>query len=179
MGFFEEFEWKLGGRLKSVLIVILSAMLVFFYAAMRERAQADGQAADFGTAESFGDNPIDRYFLEIEQSIPGNMRDRWQQLYLDAWEQELAHAYELMGQELPETFFGEDGYGMRARQSFGEFMEAQSYLEGYYAGGMSGERETTASARLDLARAQTLRLYRQICEKRTGEEMADLYLFSR
>ncbi|MCM1044598.1 MAG: hypothetical protein NC417_03725 [Candidatus Gastranaerophilales bacterium] len=173
IGFFEDYEWKLSGRIKSVLIVFLSAMLLLFYAEMREQAPAPNEA------ESLRDNPVDSYFLEMEQRISGNMRDRWQQLYLDAWEQELAHAYELMGQDLPELFFEEGGYGMRARQSFGEFMEAQSYLEGYYAGGMSGERGTTADARIELARAQTLRLYRQICEKREGEEMADLYLFAK
>lgn len=183
MGFFEGSEWQLGGRLKSVLIVMLSAMLVFAYAAMSGKRPDNGQAAgNAGVIDAYpdiGGNPVDRYFLEIEQRLPENMRNRWQQLYLDAWEQELAHAYELMAQELPETFFAEGGYGLRARQSFGEFVEAQGYLEGYYADGIPGERETVADARLELARAQALRLYQQICEKRAGEEMADLYLFSR
>ena len=191
MGYFEEMEWQLGGRLKSVLIVILSATLVFLYAGVRERSQEDGHAGaalespmvvqTWGPgvyAEGY-DNPIDRYFLRIEEQLPENMYDRWQQLYLDAWEMELAHAYELMAEEMPDNFFAEGGYGQRARQAFEEFVETQGYLEGYYAGGIPGERGIMVNARLELARAQAMRIYEQICEKEAKGEMEDLYLFQR
>lgn len=213
MGYME-LEWQLAGRIKSVLIVVLCALLVLYYAYtagdklsednfgynFKENAESnietgvqvfvtDGQALSY-------DNPIDAFFLG-EEEIPESMRKRWLILYLDAWEAELAHAYELIEGELPESFFRENGYGQRALQAFNSFSEAQGYLEDYYVNDVfsSGGQEnslTMLGVRLELIRIQTLRLYEEIGERGIVElrlsedgqlekrklEASDLYLFS-
>lgn len=210
MGYME-LEWQLAGRIKSVLIVVLSTLLILYYAYttgdklsgnnLREAPKsvteadlsvfsADGQAVSY-------DNPIDPFFLEVEKDMPEDLRKRWLILYLDAWEAELAHAYELIEGELPKSFFREDGYGQRALQAFNSFSEAQGYLEDYYVNdvfSLGGQQNslTMIGVRLELIRTQTLRLYKEIGERgivelRLGEdgqlekrrlESADLYLFS-
>lgn len=187
MGYME-LEWQLAGRIKSVLIVVLGTLLVLYYAYT---------ARDKPAEELSYDNPIDIFFLGVEEEMPESMRKRWLILYLDAWETELVHAYELIEEELPENFFREDGYGQRALQAFNTFSEAQGYLEGYYMNDVfssDGQENslTMTGVRLELIRTQTLRLYEEIGERgivelRMGESgelekkklgTADLYLFS-
>ncbi len=177
MKIFAEWEGRMGGRIKSVLIVALSALLLWVYAkageseGFRVREVSSGQAV----GEPGDGNPVDRFFLGGED-LSGSERDRWQQLYLDAWERELTHAYELMGEELPESFLAEGG-GLRAGAAFGEFLEAQSSLEGYYAQGVGRESGAVTDVRLELTRAQAQRLYGLIGEKKGDGAGAELYLF--
>ncbi len=217
--FLRELEWQLEGRVKSVLIVVLAALLLICRAERqevgpmqtaepmqeaesmqtavsakvwaeenkeeteedaekeaKEEVEEDAEAVveagtdvDAGTEAEAGayDNPIDRFFLGIEEDMPRRKRESWSLLYLDAWEGELAHAYELMGEKLPSGFFQEEGCGQRAQSAYESFVEAQGYLEEAYVNGLfpaggRGDGLSSAAVRTELVRFQALRLYREI-----------------
>ncbi len=172
MAWFEEWEWQLDGRMKSVAIVALAALLLTTYGKMQ------GQK---GIADGKEENPIDQYFEErAEVFEEGGMEpEEYFLIYLECWEMELAHAYECMGKDVPESFWENGGYGREAKSHFESFVREQGYLESYYQNGAGyfaedGTKEMeqgscdALQARIELIRLQTLRIYETIQEKQDG-----------
>lgn len=211
MAWLEEWEEQLGGRVKSVLILALAAFLLVEYNngniiyRMVEPADS-GKVAIYGeeaavpmTAPAGYENPIDSYFQEVEASVPQELQGRFYLIYLECWETELVHAYNLLAQKLPASFFEEDGYGTDGQEAFWDFTLAQGYLESYYGNDLTAEDMATgrdvkigenvetegivkagndARTRLELTRAQTLRIYQLILkEQNWNAELTGLFSF--
>ena len=182
MAWLEEWEEQLGGRIKSVLILALAAFLLMEYnngnIAYR---MVEPVASVKVTSECENQNPIDSYFQKLEGSVPQECMARFDLIYLECWEMELAHAYHILSQELPASFFEAGGYGTKGQESFSEFTLAQSYLENYYGSYVEKQEDLVrpgdaVKTRLELTKAQTLRLY-QLIHKEQNLKLAELFVF--
>lgn len=145
---FEEMEDKMAGRVKSVLLLALLALLLVCYAKVGQN------------------NPIDAYFQQLPADRVRNL------IYLECWEQELAHAYDVLGQNLTGGYALPGTYN-EAAALFRRYAAAQGTLEACYELAIQGEPpvETLLSGRLralseekslELIRDNTLRIYEQL-----------------
>lgn len=125
----EDVEFNLGGKVKSVLVVVLASLLV------TQQGIAGGRESDAVSSAAVNstvweDNPIDDYFAGTEGAVNAAMPDvLYANIYLDSWEKELQHAYNILGEELGEGYVKE--YAREAGEKFRQFAGAQSWLESY------------------------------------------------
>lgn len=157
----DEMEDKMAGRVKSVLLLALLTILLVCY------------------AKAGQNNPIDEYFQQLPADRVRNL------IYLESWEQELAHAYEVLGQNLTDSHALPATYN-EAAALFRRYAAAQGMLEACYELAIQGEPpvETLLSGRLralseekslELIRDNTLRIYEQLLgQQRDNGEIRDV-----
>lgn len=185
MFIWEELEFNLGSRVKSVLIVALAAFLAvqqgmaakeYPYEGMGAQTAASGNGIyEVCMKES---NPIDEYFEGLAAQVKGPVEEiSFANIYLDSWERELLRAYEVLcGASAGFPDYGKEYAGNAARQ-FAEFAETQGWLEAYFSSGseraeehLQGGVKTDALGRdkafgkARLTRWLTLRIYGMLKE---------------
>ena len=156
--YIEELEYKVGERLKSVLVLVLGAFLLVELGGNEKVEQTVGTAY----VEQAQSNPVDAFFEErMELAESGSEQEIITLIWLECWEKELVHGYALLAERLPFAFAEEEAYGMSALKHFGAFTEAQGYLEAYslQQGDWEQLQLVKTQQKLQLVREQTLRLY--------------------
>lgn len=191
---FEELEHNLSGRLKSVMILVLAVFLAILSGTKNTGVRELDTIGNFGITV-VTENPIDKYFNSLI-SVDVEMSDQraFAHIYLDCWEQELIHAYEMLEAH---TEAVTKSYSFRAASDFASYAETEGWLEAYYRNAAGAETEDRILiqkevsveqvicqdtltvdriyAQADLTRWQTLRMYELMRSK--GNEQTGMETF--
>lgn len=167
----EELEENLSGRLKSVLLVALSALLLVCYG-KAQIAVTEVNSAGAKVMLWEEENPVDSYFQGIEtEALDKKQQYAYAVIYQECWEKEFANAYELLGQK---TFLQSliRKQAEQAAEHFQKYARAQGDLEAYceYAQGeqkkevdfTNAVKLNSISAETELLKEQTLKIYVQL-----------------
>lgn len=150
-----DLESSLGGRVKSVLILVLITVILTYQGETQNRGE---QVVDSVSVLTELQNPIDNYFNNIK--IDDTYEDQifYATVYLECWEQELLNGYDILeSKAYPELSYPEE-YVDASREYFLEFAESQSWMETYYEHGDSFFNGEPVSIQQLYNKAQIIRI---------------------
>ena len=162
-----DLESSLGGRIKSVLILILVTVILTYQGKIQNQGE---QVVDSVSVVTESVNPIDSYFEPIILDEAREDQLFCATVYLECWEQELLNGYDvLQSKAYPELNYPEE-YVDASREYFIKFAESQSWMETYYEHGdiiLSGEPVTTKQIynKAEIIRKQALQIYNMLGEE--------------
>lgn len=158
---FEEAEWNLGGRIKSVLVLALAVALLAQYGRAEGLLQSvSSGGVEVGNEQVLSGNPIDDYYAGIAGQALLNSEPAQRALallYQESWEKEFMHACEALAAQAEGAHGAAEPYAGSCREALAEYAEAAGWLEV-----LAGRREMTerAYAEAGIYREETLRIYR-------------------
>ena len=150
-----DLESSLGGRVKSVLILVLITVILTYQGETQNRGE---QVVDSVSVLTELQNPIDNYFNNIK--IDDTYEDKifYATVYLECWEQELLNGYDILeSKAYPELSYPEE-YVDASREYFLEFAESHSWMETYYEHGDSFFNGEPVSIQQLYNKAQIIRI---------------------
>ncbi len=162
-----DLESNLGGRIKSVLILVLVTVILTFQGKIQNQGE---QVVDSVSVITETENPIDSYFEPIILDESSEEQLFYATVYLECWEQELLNGYHMLqSKAYPELNYPEE-YVDASREHFIKFAESQSWMETYYEHGdtiLNGEPLTTKQIynKAEIIRKQALQIYNMLGEE--------------
>lgn len=173
---FEEMEEKLAGRVKSVLLLAVSAWLVVCLGKVQE------------TGDKVEQNPIDMYFETVStEHFSDNQEYAYALIYQECWEKELAHAYKQLGQKSPLITKSQEGVP-EAGVYFLKYARSQGNLEAFFSREETEAVETAALAgkqsvagiygQTRLLKEQTLKIYEELLGAEGYAASQEQFVFS-
>lgn len=168
---FSEIENNLSGRIKSVLILALAAMLITFQGQIHSQGVYPVITSNITTEL---ENPIDSFFNEMTIIKEDNEEIQIfaANIYLECWEQELFNGYHILQTQISNHLYPTE-YVEASQKAFLEFMESESWMKTYYEKGediLNGSTLTVERLynQADLIRQQVLRIYTMLGEYESG-----------
>ncbi len=159
-----DLESSLGGRIKSVLILVLITVILTYQGETQNRGE---QMVDSVSVFTELQNPIDYHFRNVMFDNTREDKIFWATVYLECWEQELLNGYNILqSKAYPELSYPEE-YVDASREHFIKYAESQSWMETYYEHGDSffnGEPVTTEQIynKAEIIREQALNIYNML-----------------